>query len=69
MATVYLSKDPSPCFVCDEPTKRLRSMTLPHHVPKDANDQVRICLACDEDWTEALVRERIENPPKHKPKP
>lgn len=55
--------DKKPCFVCDTPTRRIRSMTHLSGPPSDAKDMVRICLDCDDAWTASLTRELTDNPP------
>jgi hypothetical protein len=62
-ATARIAKDHAPCFVCDSPTRRQRSMSHLNGPPKDSKDCVRICLECDEDWTASLTRELTDNPP------
>jgi hypothetical protein len=51
------SQHPKPCFVCDTPTRRIRSGTHLNGSPTDPKDFFRICLACDADWSSAIFEE------------
>lgn len=61
-----------PCFVCDTPTKRIRSGSHLNGTPSDPKDCFRICLACDADWSSAIfeeVRTQKKPDPSDKPDP
>jgi len=49
------------CFLCNQPTTRLRHL---HHItapPTTAREVVPICPACNPDWTFALLEELRSN--------
>jgi hypothetical protein len=45
----------NPCFLCNHPTPRLRSVSQLTAHPTGPRDAIAICEHCDADWSFSLV--------------